>query len=766
MVTPPMATAGRARRKTVPAALALAVLFFLGLSGCATTDGEILPEGDRPIVTERPAGTVTDDLLPITIDPGVLDPSEVESVLVLVFHVRGQVTAEAQAQPRAQNDAPTAEFNVKPTVLPAAQDGRAAHDRQNRQLTLELPVQGLEDGETYRYRMYLVLTGGNRYLVDPELEIHFAVGLPIPTIFDGSGEIVRTFDPRPTFRWSLPDGTPPVAVRMEAISSPDGRELFAADVDSGILSAAPPDNLVTAQEITAGRDIRWRARTISSRGLNGPWSGFGQIRFMEELAFPQPLTGYAGMPSVLGLPGLVWNGPAGSTAYDVEIIPAGEADGLPGSDGAAVRRRVTTSRYSMTTADLERLIDGYTGGSPRPVSREPAATSGMAAPARPQISWRVVAENSLGNRTPPSPWFTFTYDHRMSAMETVIPFEAMSADTLPVVILGTDPPRTQETFAQDDETPPLPVQLSRSYTMSRYEITNDAAAGAFNNALRRGDVVFSSDTDTDATARRDLVFADGNYRLLAFGQLDFGTQFSLQVTEDNTIEPVPGYRSHPVIGISWYGAVVLANELSLLAGRDQVYEISADGIATHPDRDGYRLPTEAEWAFAAALDRRVQRDTRDAPAPRIREDRPLGPIELRGSNYQRSGHRWEDLAPPFTRAGGPTTPVGALGYFNPAGLADMVGNVWEWTADWYDPDWYANGGPGSQSATPTVAVPDGGPPAPVPDIYNRELRVVRGCAWNTPRENLRRTNRGAFSPDATSHSIGVRLVRTLIPNSP
>jgi len=54
----------------------------------------------------------------------------------------------------------------------------------------------------------------------------------------------------------------------------------------------------------------------------------------------------------------------------------------------------------------------------------------------------------------------------------------------------------------------------------------------------------------------------------------------------------------------------------------------------------------------------------------------------------------------------------------------------------------------------------------VPDVYNRELRVVRGCAWNTPRENLRRTNRGAFSPDATSHSIGVRLVRSLIPNSP
>ncbi|MFW5827494.1 MAG: formylglycine-generating enzyme family protein, partial [Alkalispirochaeta sp.] len=174
-------------------------------------------------------------------------------------------------------------------------------------------------------------------------------------------------------------------------------------------------------------------------------------------------------------------------------------------------------------------------------------------------------------------------------------------------------------------------------------------------------------------------------------------------------------------------------------------------ITVHPGRDGYRLPTEAEWAAAAAAGQRIVAGTELT----LVEDRTLSSIELRGVNFLRSGDRWEDPRPPYTRNGGPTSPVGSLGSGSPLGLSDLLGNVWEWTVDWYDPEWYrriADGG---------VQEPWAGPREPAPDVYGRRLRTVRGTAWNTPQEEIRPGNRGGFAPDATSHSIGVRLVRTV-----
>jgi formylglycine-generating enzyme required for sulfatase activity len=178
-------------------------------------------------------------------------------------------------------------------------------------------------------------------------------------------------------------------------------------------------------------------------------------------------------------------------------------------------------------------------------------------------------------------------------------------------------------------------------------------------------------------------------------------------------------RDCPVENVSWLEAVAYLNALSQREGLTQCY----DGkIFRGLSCGGYRLPTEAEWEYAARA------GTTGAPA------QALGAVAWLEGN---SGLR--------------THPV-ALKAANQWGLHDMLGNVWEWVHDWYGP--YDGGAAGLGATGPLGATDPAG-------LTTGEVRVLRGGSCNDAENFLRPAYRYRFSPHVRRDNLGFRAARSV-----
>lgn len=285
----------------------------------------------------------------------------------------------------------------------------------------------------------------------------------------------------------------------------------------------------------------------------------------------------------------------------------------------------------------------------------------------------------------------------------------MGNDASPEELARDFPGYERERFLKlADEAPVHRVRISRAFYLGQHEVTVGqfrrflAASGYVPESIAdgTGGYGYNPDYDPAQSARGD-----------AFEGRD--PKYSWRN---------PGFvqgDDHPVVNVTWHDALALARWLS-----------ATEGVR-------YRLPTEAEWEYACRAGTRTHYYSSDAPGG-------LAAIaNVFDTDAAAPWPQWADRALPARDGHAFTAPVGSFAP-NAFGLHDMLGNVWEWVADWHGDDYYA----GSPSADPQ------GP-------ATGAVRVRRGGSWHTWTLYARCAFRNWNTPQTRYTLVGMRLLREL-----
>ncbi|NLO69522.1 MAG: formylglycine-generating enzyme family protein, partial [Porphyromonadaceae bacterium] len=203
----------------------------------------------------------------------------------------------------------------------------------------------------------------------------------------------------------------------------------------------------------------------------------------------------------------------------------------------------------------------------------------------------------------------------------------------------------------------------------------------------QGSEAFSSEKPTHSVTLSDYYI--GKYEV---------TQAQWEAVMGNNPSYFTGDPDYPVEGVSWNDVQEYITKLNQLTGKS------------------YRLPTEAEWEYAAR-----------------------GGAESKGYKYSGSD-TLSNVAWYYDNDNSKTHPVGTKNP-NELGIYDMSGNVWEWCNDWYASDYY-NNSPQTNPQGPSLG----------------SNRVNRGGSWLSGALYCRVSYRSYERADFRSGILGFRLV--------
>jgi len=253
------------------------------------------------------------------------------------------------------------------------------------------------------------------------------------------------------------------------------------------------------------------------------------------------------------------------------------------------------------------------------------------------------------------------------------------------------------------EGPTRRVHIARRYALGRTELT----VGEFRRFVDDTGYVTSAERDPAAPGCLGWLARDGK----------LGQRSGMQWRD-------PGYpqdERQPVVCVSWNDAQAYVRWLGKRSGQ------------------AYRLASEAEWEYAARAGSTTSRPWGDDPAQACRY------ANVADAGKGQDGFAWSERHAcddgHFYAA-----PVGSY-LPNAFGLADMVGNVYEWVQDCYDRAAY------SKASTPSDGRADETPGC--------AARGLRGGAWISGPERTRPAYRGGYGPDTRANVFGFRVARSL-----
>ena len=279
--------------------------------------------------------------------------------------------------------------------------------------------------------------------------------------------------------------------------------------------------------------------------------------------------------------------------------------------------------------------------------------------------------------------------------ETLTPVAIPTPTPAPVKVVPTPTPVPPPPTPTPRPTPtpvpsPAPEETAEPAAPPVTDIMIEIPAGPFTMGSDAGDPDGAPVHEVDLPAFEIDQFEVTNADFAQFVEATgYQTDAEKEGRSKNWRDSAEGKDNHPVVRVSWNDAVAYCEWL------------------------GKRLPTEAEWEKAAR-----GTDGRTYPW---------------GDDWDPSKANVKDTGLRGTAA------VGSFGAgASPYGVEDMAGNVWEWTADWYEPY------PGSTYDS---------------EYYAQKFKVVRGGGWFEMDDAVRTTNRDLTSPTAANDDIGFRCAR-------